>query len=417
MIRASDAVIIPHSPCEIAPSRPPAKQSHHVAGTRQGCGSQANSTKGSGTHVTGLQSLQGRNTDPSEERAGTAPQFFRSRKILAFSHAAPGVKTRTTTQKAPLPKALPRFISLLFLFAFAFTLFIAPPSAQAGPNPLEGPARATHEDLTLVDPAARSVTLTHGRKTKDVYILLHGLSNAPTQFRQFGDLLYRSGANVVIPRMPYHGYLDRMTEAQEHLTARSMIANAEAALAHAHTLGEHVTVVGLSAGGVTAAWIAQNRPDVDRVFLLAPFFAIGFLPDWFTVPTRDIFATLPNSFVWWDPRQGRNLKGSPYAYPRFSTRAMSQLIRLGTTVFAEARRTAPAVRYIEIITNPADLAVNNARTTALVKLWEKRRTSQIKLYEFPGQWDLPHDFIDPWHPDRQIDRVYPILLQQLGIKH
>jgi len=361
---------------------------------------------------------------------------------MAFSHAAPNGQTHSATQKAHLPKAQPRFTFLPFPHVLTLTLLLTTLvlPAHAGPDVMEGPKRAVHENPALVDPAARSVTLNHGRKTKDVYVLLHGLSNCPTQFRQFGDILYRSGANVVIPRMPYHGYLDRMTEAQEHLTARSMIANAQATLDHAHTLGQRVTVVGLSAGGVTAAWVAQNRPDVHRVYLLAPFFSIGFLPDWFTVPTRDIFATLPNSFVFWDPRQGRNLKGSPYAYPRFSTRAMSQLIRLGTTVFAEARHTAPAVRHIEIITNPADLAVNNARTTSLVKLWQKHGavvltepnpepspapagsrnpktpTATIKLYEFPGQWDLPHDFIDPWHPDQQIDKVYPILLQQLGIK-
>lgn len=297
---------------------------------------------------------------------------------------------------------------------------------------MEGPARAVHEDPALVDPAARSVTLDHGYKTRDVYVLFHGLSNCPTQFRKLADLIYKSGANVVIPRMPYHGYRDRMTDAQAHLTARSMIANAQASIDHAHHLGDHVTVVGLSAGGVTAAWVAQNRPDVDRAFLIAPFFAIGFLPDWLTVPSRTIFAALPNSFIFWDPRQGQNLKGSPYAYPRFSTRAMAQLIRLGVTVFVQARRTAPAVRHIEIITNPTDLAVNNARTATLVRIWKRHGArvitdpnpeppgpftgSTVRLYEFPAPWHLPHDLIDPWHPDQQTDKVYPILLKQFGIR-
>lgn len=282
---------------------------------------------------------------------------------------------------------------------------------------MEGRARLTPEDFSLVDPKAASVTLNHGYQTKTVYVLFHGLSNCPPQFRQFGDLLYKSGSNVVILRLPFHGYLDRMTEAQKDLTAKILIANAEAALAHAHTLGQRIYVVGLSAGGVTAAWVAQNRSDVDHVILLTPFFSIGFLPDWMTVPTRELFSILPNAFVWWDPRQRRSLKGSPFAYPRFSTRAVGQLIELGTQVFAEARQAPPKALKIEILTNPADLAVNNARTAALVKLWEKRAPGRVKIFALPPEWDLPHDFIDPWQPDQQTDRVYPILLEKFGIKH
>ena len=35
-------------------------------------------------------------------------------------------------------------------------------------------------------------------------------------------------------------------------------------------LGDQVTIAGLSAGGVVAAWAAQHRRDVHRAVLIAP---------------------------------------------------------------------------------------------------------------------------------------------------
>jgi len=301
------------------------------------------------------------------------------------------------------------------VFLFFTGIICAMPAGIAGGEVMQS-SPLPLEDPRLIDPQTLGVTLSHGRKTREVYVLLHGLTNCPPQFRRLADLLYRSGANVVIPRFPFHGYRDRMTDAHQNLSAPLLISTAEAALAQARPLGRKVNVIGFSAGGVTAAWVAQNRSDVNQVMLLAPFFSIGFLPDWMALPTRDLFSTLPNAFIWWDPRQGRNLKGSPFAYPRFSTRAVSQLIELGARVFADARREAPRARKIEILVNPADLAVNNARTAALRKLWERRAPGTVKFRSLPAEWKLPHDFVDPWHPDQRIDQIYPIILRQLGIQ-
>ena len=51
------------------------------------------------------------------------------------------------------------------------------------------------------------------------------------------------------------------------LTALELARAADEAVDVAHGLGTHVTVMGLSMGGVMAGFVAQGRPDVERAVL------------------------------------------------------------------------------------------------------------------------------------------------------
>lgn len=131
-----------------------------------------------------------------------------------------------------------------------------------------------------IQPECASALLLHGRRTKRVYVLFHGFSNCPEQFRAFGERLFARGANVYVPRLPLHGEKDRMTTALEDLTAERMIEAVHRAVDVAHGLGERVVVVGLSVSATAVAWVGQNRADVEQVVLLAPFLAPSGVPEW-----------------------------------------------------------------------------------------------------------------------------------------
>src|SRR5689334_2676451 len=51
----------------------------------------------------------------------------------------------------------------------------------------------------------------HGIQVEHVMVLLHGFTNCPEQFNELGKQYFDSGYNVFIPRMPYHGLSDRLT--------------------------------------------------------------------------------------------------------------------------------------------------------------------------------------------------------------
>ncbi len=265
-----------------------------------------------------------------------------------------------------------------------------------------------------INAACRSTVLDHGRRTPDVYVLLHGLTNCPAQFRAFGDQLYSAGANVIIPRTPYHGLADRLTDDQRLLTAQAMIDSANLAIDLARGYGERVTVIGLSVNAVTAAWLAQTRADIDRAVVIAPFFApTGISRTWIPPLTRSL-TRLPNLFIWWDPRKKTELPGSPFSYPRFATRPIAEVMGLGLDVFERAAAEPPAAAQILVVTSAADTAVNNDLAAELVELWRVRAPGRVATFEFPLEQEIPHDAIDPAQPGARIDIVYPALFEQIN---
>ena len=105
------------------------------------------------------------------------------------------------------------------------------------------------------------------------------------------------------------------------------------------------------------------------------------------------------------------LLGPRYCYPRFSTRGLAEILRLGFAVAERARRSPPAARSIVMVTNPLDQAVNRDLNSALVIRWRARAPLATETFEFPATLELGHDLIDPEQPSQHVDRVYPALLE------
>ena len=132
------------------------------------------------------------------------------------------------------------------------------------------------QDGAEVNPVCRSTLLTHGARAEQAAVLVHGVTNCPQQFVQLAPLLFDQGYNVLIPRIPWNGFLDRSGEAMRNLTAQQLRAFGDAVVDIACGLGERVSVLGLSGGGVVTAWIAQHRAEVERAVVIAP--SIGIVP-------------------------------------------------------------------------------------------------------------------------------------------
>lgn len=263
-----------------------------------------------------------------------------------------------------------------------------------------------------VRPECRGQMLVHGRRTPRVFVLMHGLSNCPAQFGEFGKLLFRQGHNVLIPRLPFHGQSDRLTDDWKALTAQMMLDSANEAVDAARGLGDRITVVGLSVNAAAAAWVAQNRNDVEQVALLAPFLTPAGMPEWSMAPAARLIQRLPNRFLWWDPKKKASLSGG-YAYPRFPTHAISQVMGIGMDVLESAQREAPRCGSVLLVTTGSDETANNELAQVLAARWKRHKGQAIAGYEFPREQRVGHDFIDPTQPNQQIDRVYPILLSLL----
>ena len=315
------------------------------------------------------------------------------------------------------------FAVLLTLLAVAALLLLRPAGTSrfpSHPHPATGYADALRRvaavearDDVAIAPECRTLLLTHGARAARVVVLLHGLTNCPEQFRALGERLYERGANVYIPRLPEHGLADRMTTALARLDAREMCKATDEAVDIGCGLGDSVIVVGLSIGGVMAAWAAQERADVARAAPIAPLTGLARAPGALTGPAMYLMLTLPNQFVWWDGKVKTDLPGPKHVYPRFSTRATAETVFLGASVEAEARRTPPAARSIVMITVGGDVAVDNSAVARLAQVW-RSHGARLTTYEFPAALHLNHDIIDPEQIGGNPALVYPVLLDLIA---
>jgi len=262
-----------------------------------------------------------------------------------------------------------------------------------------------------VNPVCKSYALTHGHKTPRVLVYFHGFTNCPEQFRQLGQTFFERGYNILAPRAPFHGMLDRLTADLAKLTAEDLIASTEDVVNLACGLGDEVIVAGLSGGGVMAAWAAQQRSDVALAVVAAPALGLPFVPPLISEAARRAIGALPNRFLWWDPRVKEALQDSPHAYPRWPTKALGEIMRLGAMLRTEAKRAAPAAKCVIMVINDNDLAVNNRMAWRLLADWRKLGGDRVQEYSFPKAQGVFHDMIDPTQSRQRIDIVYPVWLE------
>ena len=258
----------------------------------------------------------------------------------------------------------------------------------------------------------------HGKQTEHVIILLHGFTNCPEQFSEIGKQHFEAGSNVFIPRMPYHGLSDRLTDALVHLTVEDLAAFGDQIIDIAHGLGNKVTVMGVSGSGTLVAWLAQNRADIDFAFAIAPLFGLAFIPSQFTMLFEQIALRLPNFFIWWDPRtKADNPYSIYYAYPRYPVRALVQFLRLAIITRAQAEKSPPKADSITMIINDAEPAVSNAEILRFLELWRKHGRGDVNEVHFDKDMNLPHDMITPGTPGVPMGEIQPRLINAIRERH
>jgi carboxylesterase len=245
-------------------------------------------------------------------------------------------------------------------------------------------------------------------------VLVHGLSSCPRQFAQLAALLHERGCNVLVPRMPHNGSVQRDGAELRHLTAEKLCRFTDDIVDVARGLGERVVVAGLSGGGVAAGWAAQFRTDVDRAVLIAPGFGITPTLPALNMPANRLFLAflrvLPN--VMKQKVRPYN-EGPQHAYGAFATKGLAAMMAQGLAVLRAARGHRPGAKAIQVVLNESDNAVNNAVTRELVRRWRRRGAPRVDVFSFGREHRLIHDIIDPEQTRQQTALVYPVLVRLL----
>lgn len=266
-------------------------------------------------------------------------------------------------------------------------------------------------DSAEVSDFCHAIFLTHGRKMPKVVVMYHGYTNCPRQYEKLAKQFFEKGYNVYVPRVPHNGLKDLVTKEIGKLMLEEIVQVCDESVDIAQGLGDEVTVLGISMGGVMAAWNAQFRDDVDIVVSIAPSFGWYFLPGMIK-PLINLSYVLPNMFLWWDPVK-KDDRDAPYSmYHKFATRPMGHIMRLGLSVFRSAKNLAPKVKKIYVMTYEDDIAVDEANTQRLIHYWRKNG-ADVSDYQFSKDLKMEHDIIDPLHPYDQTDIVYQKIFELL----
>ena len=264
--------------------------------------------------------------------------------------------------------------------------------------------------------AGKSRIFVHGAKTQRVFVLLHGLTNAPEQFVPMAKILFDEGANVVIPRARYAGFADLLNDGQGLQSGQDLLDQAAVGLDIAAGLGERVTLVGLSGSAVAAAWMGQHRDGIDSLVLLAPFFTMQGKMTFVVDVQTAALSVLPNFYIWWNPELRERNPGPPQAYPRFGTRTMAGTLQLSRSVRANADSAPLRVRNLDIVVSGSDRAVENSLARRLAGDWLCETLESVTFFEFPEADGVPHDMIDPLQPEAQTEVSYAKILSLPGMQ-
>ncbi len=251
----------------------------------------------------------------------------------------------------------------------------------------------------------------HGRQTPLAVVLLHGFTNNPIQFARLAGELYAQGSNVLVPRLPGHGFADRMSTMLEGLTADDFTAAADAAIDAARGLGRRLAIGGISLGGTLCAWLMTRRRDIDLAVSIAPAIALNKLSHALDELAIDAMTAMPAAtYAWWDPHLKEGIRPA-HAYPRYPIRTLGEIYRIGEAVI-QARGPFPADRCARIVfaLNPNDPAVNGTIVTALARTWSACGWIDAKAVQLDGVPQF-HDIIEPEAQGARIAAVYPQLIR------
>ncbi|MBU6185639.1 MAG: alpha/beta fold hydrolase [Cyanobacteria bacterium REEB444] len=246
---------------------------------------------------------------------------------------------------------------------------------------LQQEAELREDALPIRNAACRSRFWLHPQPRQRVCLFFHGFTAGSYQYWPMGEALFKSGYNVLAPRLPGHGRAgdwNSVNPSPLPISVDYYQSFAMEWLSLAQSLGQQVIVGGLSGGGTIATWLAYECPEsIYRVLAFAPYLSSS-------SRLIDLFTNSSNSYFEWKLPQG---SPPPVGYSGFNVPALRVFLHLGKELLVRARKTTPAPIFI--VSSESDRAVNN---TDHQTLWQSALEHQpLSWYHiFNRVLEVPH---------------------------
>ena len=265
-------------------------------------------------------------------------------------------------------------------------------------------ARRHAEEVPVVAAGGHSILLDHGRRTPRVFLLLHGFTDAPTQFASVGQRLFDSGDNVYIPRLPHHAERESPVRALGQMRVWDMTRFGNDVIRIARGLGDSVIVVGLSAGGTIAATLAKDNASVRRAVLISPALGAGPMGPKVSAAITIAGLLLPNV-----ERSETSDTTRPEYTQGLTSRGLAHVLLLGASIFSDSLNDRePRSPDITVLLNERDLVVRERAAMDLAQRWFDRGR-RVVVYRFPVNEGLPHNVMAPAKDGGRPELVLPVV--------
>lgn len=260
---------------------------------------------------------------------------------------------------------------------------------------------ADEAKLPLQKGSQTRLYLHDGPAPKGTLIMYHGYTAGGWQFDALAQKAYADGYNIVIPRLPGHGFKDaRGVEDPSHLLDASDWQDyakfGDQTYALAQGLGGPISTLGLSVGGDIAMYVAEHH-DVAKVVAYAPFLrpvgAGGTIADIVHALDKVTFGLAGRALKWipwgWGKEaEAQTAAGIRPGHSKFSLGTLYGAAEFGRQVTADSGKiTAP----VEFFTTGADDA---ADLGAIEKAYAASGgDARDGWYHYPKSEGIPHPMV------------------------
>ena len=240
--------------------------------------------------------------------------------------------------------------------------------------------RFQEDRLPVRNEGCRSQFLLHPAPTSKVCLFFHGFTAAPYQFLPMARTFHQAGYNVIIPRLPGHGQAGDWNGKNPPPMPTDAETYKKFALdwfKQSQAFGDKVVVGGLSGGATLAAWLALEKPTIDRSLLFATYLSNSRM-------VVDLFVRAFNLyFEWMTDTPAEQTIG----YKGFVFEQLRVFLDIGREVLnrSKSEQTPPMF----VVSTDADRAVKNADHRALFENALKRQP-KTWYYSFDRALNIPH---------------------------
>ncbi|MHB9004363.1 MAG: alpha/beta fold hydrolase [Coriobacteriia bacterium] len=313
----------------------------------------------------------------------------------------------------------------LLLVSLAATWFVRPLGSselRSKPSPAADYAESlrrfdavelAEETMNLQD-VGDSYAFLHGSRVETAVVIFHGYTDVPDQFLKVAEGYFNAGANVFVPRMPFHGYADRMTDDLSQITPELLRAAADENIDIAAGLGTNIEVVGFSGGGAIAAWAAAERPDVDRTIIISPLMLPKGYKPWMIKPMARVIGMLPDTYTWWNDEQAESPGPE---YPRYSKHGITSYLMMVERAKADGQNgERPVEGDVVMVSNLSDQHLDTQYPMDVMRPLMSEGAG-FHTVTIPVQAGLLHDIVGLTGDNRPKLRVaYGFLSDAIGIR-